>query len=114
MSEPKEGEAVEYCYSDCKFDRKHSAKSKMLRCLLCMVWVHIKCDKEADDDVNGFTCASCRKLAGHVTNILSALATTVLKLDSMSKALALVDNNQARLIRDIEEIKTKNASWPTL
>ena len=99
---------VEYCYTDCKFERKHVSKAKMLRCLFCSDWFHIKCDKKAEEDINGFTCASCRQITGNVKNMVSAMASTLLKLDTMTTVLAQMKDNQGRISRDIGEIKSAN------
>ena len=90
-----------YCYMDCVRDGK--AAPNMIRCSLCMTWIHISCSGEHAKYVGVWTCKTCRRLP----IILSSLQDAVSRLES---SLNNMRGNEETLMGEIHHLKAENGN----
>ena len=88
-----------YCYDNCVLNGKPG--KDMIRCSLCMNWVHISCSGENAKYIGVWTCIHCRKLP---------LLLSGLKSDAvvMKSSLQDVLNNEEALREEIRNLKAEN------
>ena len=89
------------CYVGCVLNGKPS--SDMIRCSLCMTWIHISCSGEKTAYVGAWTCMHCRR----VPLLLSELKCEVINL---SLRLETVHRNEDALKDEIQKLKSENST----
>ena len=80
------------CSGQCKVSRlSHAsgdASGDMIRCALCMRWLHIACIDEGESSYSGiWTCAECRLLPSTVTALSSQLHDVLTCMQSMQESV---------------------------
>ena len=94
--------SVKHCVINCMFGGQE-AEAEMLRCCLCMSWVHPVCCGDLDKDnsyVDVYTCSKCRTISDRVVSVEA-------KLDSM------IDLNKS-LINTLNDSRTENVELKKL
>ena len=94
--------SVKHCVINCMFGGQE-AEAEMLRCCLCMSWVHPVCCGDLDKDssyVGVYTCSKCRTISDRVVSVEA-------KLDSM------IDLNKSLIIM-LNDSRTENAELKKL
>ena len=61
-----------HCYSDCVGQGR--ADANMIRCFICMLWIHIACSGEDKRYMGAWTCKNCRNIPSAITAMQSKLA----------------------------------------
>ena len=65
-----------YCVSTCRYSGKVTKSADMLRCGMCMLWLHSTCVGDSDNDTvhqGAWLCSQCRKLPNQVSTLVSEL-----------------------------------------
>ena len=83
--------------------REGKAESSMIRCSLCMTWIHISCSGEHAKYVGVWTCKNCRRLP--VT--LSSLQDAVNRLETSLNNMRV---NEETLMGEIHHLKAENGN----
>ena len=92
---------VSHCYSDCVDQGR--ADANMIRCSICMLWIHISCSGEDKRCMGAWTCKNCRNIPSAITAMQSQLAS----LETFVKGTR--DNNQD-LVNEIRLLRTENGN----
>ena len=64
-----------FCYDDCKHGGAWKQKM-MIRCILCMKWIHYECSGDSDSDLEisgSWCCDKCRNMPHSVNSIMKQL-----------------------------------------
>ena len=90
-----------YCYTDCADQGK--ADPNMIRCSICMIWIHISCSGEDQRYMGAWTCKNCR-------NIPSVITTLQTKLTSLETFVKSTCSNNQDLVNEIKLLKAENGN----
>ena len=93
--------ATMFCYSDCV--QRGKADADMIRCSLCMIWVHMACSGEDSNYQGAWTCKNCRTIPSTITMLQTQLSSLVAYVDDVRK-------NNKDLIKEISLLRTENGN----
>ena len=92
---------VSHCYSDCVDQGR--ADANMIRCSICILWIHISCSGEDKRNMGARAWKNCRNIPSAITAMQSKLAS----LETFIKGTR--DNNQD-LVNEIRLLRTENGN----
>ena len=99
---------VQYCVSDCLHDRKQG-DGAMSRCCGCMVWYHLPCLKEDEEEGESFwTCPSCRSLSSQVKRLNECVNSMNRKVDNLYMKLNDMYHLNVKLLSAVNKSNTEN------
>ena len=72
----------------CKFNGVSHASEVMLRCCICMRWVHpISCCGDSPEDASHDTCSHCRTISERKELLINCMRLTRILLDSLKQKI---------------------------
>lgn len=97
----------QYCVTGCRHGRAETTKAQLVRCGVCMHWLHPTCvgDSMQDAEQQGaWTCHQCRRLSTDVATIMSEvrqLRTLVVGIEEMRSSLKNLQVNNTDLVKQV-------------
>ena len=91
---------VPVCYPNCASSK---SKSNMIRCTLCMRWVHISCSDVDSKYVGAWTCVKCRALPSAIDKIET-------QLSNLSSFVHEICEKEAALKEEIKQLERENGN----
>ena len=93
----------EYCVPTCRYSGKVTKSSDMLRCGMCMLWLHPTCIGDSDNDTvhqGAWLCSQCRKLPNQVSTLveLKKLREDISGAKGLRSAFADMQSNNMNLV----------------
>ena len=112
------GSRTKYCILHCKYNGMETAATELLRCGI-MHWVHPVCAGDSQEDAahqGAWTCAQCRQMPLHMSQLLADLtklrndvAKTQKSLNSLGTSNRDLVKQLALKIAQCDELKHENA-----
>ena len=95
-------ETPKHCYVNCKHNG-NPASGDMIRCTLCMLWVHVSCSGEEKNYAGAWTCKACRSVPSMVIDLQLQLSNLILLVQNMC------ENNETQK-DELNKLKLENGN----
>ena len=93
--------STDFCYSYCLYQGVTAAD--MIRCSLCMNWVHMACSGEDSKYHGAWTCKHCRTIPSVITTLQTQLSNLETHVKDVCK-------NNRDLNKEISLLRTENGN----
>ena len=95
-------ETRKHCYINCNHNG-NPASGDMIRCTLCMLWVHVSCSGEEKNYAGAWTCKTCRSVPSMVIDLQLQLSNLILLVQNV------YENNETQK-DDLNKLKLENGN----
>ena len=113
------GSRTKYCIPHSKYNGMETAAAELLRCGMCMQWVHPIGAGDSQEDAahqGAWTCAQCRQMPSHMSQLLADLTQLRNDVAKTQKSLNSLETSNRDLVKQLalkigpcDELKHENA-----